>query len=109
MHEESLVRDLRRKVDELSKAHGGAPIVRASVALGRLSHLDEPRLRELWGRTMADSAAEGARLDVEVIGALEDPLATAVVLRSVTFEEPGPTGRRAGRTPPPSPSSNAGP
>lgn len=93
MHEERLVRDLRRKIDELSEAHGGASIVRARVAFGALSHLDEPRLRELWVRAMAGSAAAGAKLDVDVIASLDDPQATSVVLRTVTFAEPG---RRVG-------------
>ena len=92
MHEEALVQDLRRKIDELSSAHGGAPIVRARVALGPLSHLDEPRLRQLWDRSMAGGPAAEARLEVELLTATDDPLATSVVLRSVTFADPPAAG-----------------
>lgn len=95
MHEERLVRDLRAKVDELSRAHGGARLRRARVALGPLAHLDAERFRRLWERTMAGGPAEGAVLEVETIERLDDPAAESIVLRTVTFEEPtgpAPTG-----------------
>ena len=88
MHEEALLRDLRRKVDALSAEHGGATIVRARVAVGRLSHLEPAHLREHWVRAMAGGPAAEAVLDVETIPGLDDPHATAVVLRSITFAEP---------------------
>ena len=88
MHEEALVQDLRRKIDELSGAHGHAPIVRARVALGSLSHLDERRLRGLWARAMAGGPAAGAALEVELLPGTDHPQAGSVVLRSVTFDEP---------------------
>ena len=87
MHEEALLRDLRRKVDELAGQHPGVRIVRAEVLLGPLAHLDEPRLRELWSRAMAGGPAAASRLEVELLGATDDPRASSVVLRSVTFDE----------------------
>ena len=105
MHEETLLRDLRRKVDELAGEHGHARIVRATVALGALSHLDEPRLRELWDRAMAGGPAAAARLDVELLPGADDPRATSVVLRSVTFDDPPGSGPDARRPPPPRSSS----
>jgi len=97
MHEEALLRDLRAKVDELSKGNGGAAVVRARVVLGALSHLDEPWLRELWARAMADGPAARAVLEVELLPSLDDPRATSVVLSSVTFADgpPGNAGPRA--------------
>jgi Hydrogenase/urease nickel incorporation, metallochaperone, hypA len=97
MHEEALVHDLRRKIDELAAAHGHAAIVRARVAVGELSHLDERRLRELWSRAMADGPAANAALEVELLSGIDHPQASSVVLRSVTFEEPDRTApaRRA--------------
>ena len=107
MHEEALVRDLRRKLDELSRAHRSEAIVRARVAVGPLSHLDEPRLRELWTRVMAGGPAAEAELIVETPAALDGPDAASVVLRSVTFSEgeaPGaPRGQRSSRSEPSSP------
>jgi Zn finger protein HypA/HybF involved in hydrogenase expression len=108
MHEEALLRDLRRKVDELSVQHGGARIVRARVTLGALSHLDEPRLRELWTRAMHGGAGEAAALEVNLLPGLDDPRSSSVVLESVTFGEPPPSDRPGGATPRPSPSSEAG-
>lgn len=99
MHEAALLDDLRRKVEELSRANGGAPIVRARVSVGALSHLDEPRLRELWARAMVDGPAARCALEVELLPSLDDPRATAVVLRSVTFDADA-SGRRS-----PAPSS----
>jgi hypothetical protein len=87
MHEERLVRDLRAKVDELSRAHGGARLLRARVALGPLAHLDAERFRRLWERTMAGGPAEATVLEVETIERLDDPGAASIVLRTVTFEE----------------------
>ena len=107
MHEEALVRDLRAKVDELSRANGGAAIVRARVALGPLSHLDEPRLKELWPRAMAGGPAARAVLEVELIPSMDDPHAASVVLRSVTFSDVrpgGPPGEGTGAPPSSSPS-----
>ena len=87
-----MLHDLRRKVDELSRSNGGASIVRARVTIGALSHLDEPRLRELWAEAMAGGPAAHSDLEVEFIPSLDDPRARSVVLRSVTFAEP--PGRR---------------
>ena len=91
MHEEALLRDLRAKVDELSRANGGARIVRARVVLGALSHLDEPHLRELWARAMAGGAAAGATLEVELLPRVDDARAASVILRSVTFADAPPS------------------
>lgn len=85
MHEEALMRDLRRKVEELSRGAGGAPILRASVVLGPLAHVDEPRLRQLWARAMAGGPAERAVLEVELLSSPTDPRAASLVLRTVTF------------------------
>lgn len=99
MHEEALVQDLRRKVEELSAGHGRAPILRARVALGTLSHLDERRLRELWPRAMAGGPAAGAALEVELLPGIDHPQASSVVLRSVTFDEPDRKGPAEGGRP----------
>lgn len=108
MHEEALVHDLRRKLDQLSQIYGGRAIVRAHVAVGTLSHLDEPRLRELWSRAMAGGPAADAVLSVDTL-AIDDPAATSVVLRSVTFEEDDAPGRGTVRTGAPRAASSSGP
>ncbi len=87
MHEQALIQDLRRKLDELSAAASGARIVRARVALGPLCHLDERQLTELWGRAMAGGPAAAATLEVETVPSVDDPAAASIVLRSVTFAE----------------------
>lgn len=99
MHEEALLRDLRRKIDELSVAHPGCPVVRARVVLGPLAHLDEPRLRELWARGMAGGPAAGAQLEVDLLETLDDAGSASIVLRSVTFTEPERPSPAPGRRP----------
>ena len=106
MHEEALLRDLRAKVAELSRANGGATVVRARVALGALAHLDEPRLRALWARAMVGGPAEASRLEVELLPGTDHPQASSVILRSVTFAEA--PARAEGRGPPPPSSSRGG-
>jgi len=108
MHEEALVRDLRRKLQEISADHGSRPIVRARVSLGPLAHLDERRFRELWPRAMAGGPAARADLVVETPTGLGDPEAASIVLRSVTFDEPGPSGRPRDRATDPPPTSSPG-
>ena len=107
MHEEALLKDLRRKVDELSAGQGGARVVRARVTLGALAHLDEPRLRELWTRAMTGGPAEAAALEVELVPGIEHPRARDVVLRSVTFADTPEGGAPQGPGTGPSPSSPA--
>jgi hypothetical protein len=101
MHEEALVRDLGRKLAELSREHDGARIVRVRVALGVVSHLDERRLRELWPSRFADGPASGASLEVETLGDPADPRAASLLLRSVTFDDGVPADRFSEGSSPP--------
>ena len=87
MHEEALVRDLRHKLEDLARTHGGVRIVRVRVAVGALSHLDERRLRDLWPRVMGTGAAANAALEVETLADPQGPAAMSIVLRSVTFDD----------------------
>ncbi len=89
MHEQAFFEDLRRKVNDLARDHGGARVVRARLWLGALAHPDEARLRALWGTGMRGSAAADATLEIERSNDVGDPRAQAIVLRTVTFEENG--------------------
>lgn len=81
--------------------------MRARVALGAMSHLDEARLRALWPEAMAGTSAEGSRVEVESLSELDDPRGSALVLRSVTFED-GATPPIAGPGGSPAPRSSLG-
>lgn len=100
MHEEHLMRDLRAKVDELSRTHGDARLVRARVALGPLAHLDAAGFRRLWAQTMAGGPGEMAAVEIETFDRLDDPASSSIVLRTVTFEEPERSAPRRSATSP---------
>lgn len=87
MHEEALLRDLRRALAELAAGERPARIVRARVWLGALSHVSEARLRDAWGDIVRGGPADGCAVEVERSSDPEDPLASAVVLRAVDLED----------------------
>ncbi len=87
MHEEALLRDLRRALGELAGRQGSGRIVRARVWLGALSHVSEPRLREAWPGIVDGGPAHGCALEVETSDDMTDPLASAVVLRAVDVDD----------------------
>lgn len=85
MHEEALLADLRRKLEEIGAAHGRR-ITRVNVWIGALAHVTEPGLRARWTELAAGTSAEGARLEVESSTRIADPRATGVVLVSVDLD-----------------------
>jgi Zn finger protein HypA/HybF involved in hydrogenase expression len=86
MHEEALLADLRRKIEELARANGGARIVRVHLWVGALSHFTEAHLRQDWPRVVQGTAAETAELEVETSEDPHDPRAQRVVLTSLGLE-----------------------
>lgn len=96
MHEEALLRDLLRKVEEVARANGSGHVGRVRIWVGALAHLSEDQARGRWSLLTRGTVAEGSRLDVEVSSDLSDPRAAAVVLRSFDAEERS-FGRAIGR------------
>ncbi len=100
MHEEALLRDLRRALGELAVGERPARIVRARVWLGALSHVSESRLRDAWEGLVRGGPADGCAVEVETSSDPADPLASAVVLRAVDLEDARPGGvGEAGESP----------
>lgn len=91
MHEEAILRDLRRKLEEIAVREGGVRIVRVVVRVGALAHLPAAGLRARWPETVAGTAADGARLEVESSSAIDDPRADGIVLVRVDVAD-GPGG-----------------
>ena len=87
MHEEALLRDLRRALDDVAARHGVSRLTAVSLWVGAFSHVTEAFLRARWPEAVRGSAAEGARLSVERSDDPADPRADRVVLRDVRFEE----------------------
>ena len=88
MHEEALLRDLRRQLVMLAEREHAARISRAEVWLGALSDVREEQLRSAWPLLVAGTPAEGATLDVRTSEESSDPRAQSVILRSISVGGP---------------------
>ena len=97
MHEEAILHDLVRKVEEIARTNGSARVRCVRIWVGALAHLSEHQARHRWTTLTQGTVAEGSRLEVELSSDLADPQAAGVVLRSLDAEE-GPVvgGERAG-------------
>jgi hydrogenase nickel incorporation protein HypA/HybF len=89
MHEEALLRDLLRKVDEVARANGAVHVTRIQLWVGALSHFSEAALRERWSLATRETNLQGSRLEVEMSTDPHDPQADGVVLRSVDVTSSG--------------------
>jgi len=96
MHEEAVLRDLVRKLDEVARTNGVPRIRGFTVWIGGLSHLTEEQLRGRFPMAARGTAAEGARLRVERSTDLTDPRAQGVVLVNVDLDEPDATAGAPG-------------
>ena len=83
MHEEAMVRDLVRKVEEVARGEGSSRVTRVRIRVGALSHLTAAGLRDRWRIVTLRTAAEGSRLDLAVSSDPHDPRSTEIVLESV--------------------------
>jgi hydrogenase nickel incorporation protein HypA/HybF len=83
MHEEALLRDLMRKVEEVARANGASHVTRVTLWVGALSHFSETALCERWALATRATRLEGSRVEVEMSTDARDPRAGGVILRSV--------------------------
>lgn len=86
MHELSLVANLLRKVEAIAQEQGAQRVVAVKVRLGALSHISADHLREHFTYAAEGTLAAGARLDVETLTDVSDPLAQEILLESVELE-----------------------
>jgi len=70
MHEEVIVRDLRRRLGAVAAEARPHRIVRVAVRLGSLSHFTEASFRGVWPRVVEGTGADGAEL---AVATSEDP------------------------------------
>ncbi len=87
MHESALLADLRRELEAVARRENAQRIGAVTLWLGALSHVTEATVRSRWPEVVRDSAAEGARLEIEVSQDIHDPRARGVLLRSVALAE----------------------
>ncbi|MGD0256837.1 MAG: hydrogenase/urease maturation nickel metallochaperone HypA [Thermoplasmata archaeon] len=99
MHEEALLRDLRRKIQEVSRAEGDVTIRRVRLWVGALAHVTPATLRVRWPDVVADTPAQGGRLEIDVSNDPSDPAAQGIRLVELTVDdrtEPGPSAGPSG-------------
>ena len=87
MHELSLISDLMRKIEAVVRSRDARKVVGVKVQLGALAHISAEHFRGHFVHAARGTAAEGARLDIEVLSDENDPHAMEILLSSVTVEE----------------------
>ena len=83
MHEEALIRDLRRKLEEIARSEGVDRILRVHVWVGALSHLSPETLSDRWPRLVEGTAAQGSALSIERSSDVADARAQEIILAKV--------------------------
>jgi hydrogenase nickel incorporation protein HypA/HybF len=100
MHEEALLRDLRRKLVEIARREHVERISRVALWVGALAHVSEETLRTRWDGTVEGTPAEHAGLEIQFSSDLDDPRAQGIVITHVDVTDsledpsPGPPGAR---------------
>ena len=87
MHEEALLRDLRRKIQEVAQAEGDVPVRRVRLWVGALAHVTPATLRARWPEVVAGTPARDGRLEVEVSDDTSHPDAQGIRIVDVTVED----------------------
>lgn len=87
MHETALVRDVVRRMVELTQTTGACRVARAKIWLGALSHLSAEHFREHFAVEARDTVAASAVLEIEVSDDPNDADAQHVRLESVNLDE----------------------
>jgi hydrogenase nickel incorporation protein HypA/HybF len=88
MHEDTLIRDVMSRIDEVARAEGATRVTRVRVRLGALSHFTPGHFCEHFEDAAYGTVAEGATVDAKVVGDATSPGASDVVLESVELELP---------------------
>jgi hydrogenase nickel incorporation protein HypA/HybF len=87
MHEETLLRDLRRKLVEVARREGDLPIHRVRIWIGALAHTTPEALRRRWPEVVAGTPAQRAALEIGVSDDPFDPAAQGIRLVEFTVGE----------------------
>jgi len=95
MHEEALLRDLRRKLDEIGRGEGVERITRVRLRVGALCHVSPETVRARWPALVASSCARDATLEIESSQDSDEPRAQDVVLTEVTVADSVPRAPEA--------------
>jgi len=88
MHEFSLMADLFRKIDSISKnqtikQNTPAKVLMVKVKLGALSHITPEHFTEHFNAFSKGTVAEGASLEIIMLEDMQDPNAQDIIVDSV--------------------------
>jgi len=86
MHEQALMKDVVREIEEVARAGDAVRVTRVGVRLGALSHFTAEHFREHFVDASRNTIAEGAEVDAVVEEDITDPRARDVVLESIEVE-----------------------
>lgn len=86
MHEQAVMRDLFRKIEEVAQASGAERVTRIEVRLGALSHFTPEHFTEHFADVSRGTIADGADVSAVLDADLSSPRAADVVLESVEVE-----------------------
>ncbi|WP_193164248.1 hydrogenase/urease maturation nickel metallochaperone HypA [Microbulbifer hainanensis] len=86
MHEQSLIRNLVRKIQQLAE-HQGGTLVAARLRLGALAHISAEHLREHFEQETGGTPLEGLRLQIEEMQDIHDVEAQEIILDSLEFQD----------------------
>ena len=86
MHERSLIVDLMRKIEAIRLDHNASKVIAVHVRLGALSHISAEHFRAHFIQAAQGTAAEQARLDIEVMTDAADSHAQDILLDSIEIE-----------------------
>ena len=93
MHEETLLRDLRRKIIEVARNEGNPSVRRVRIWIGPLAHVTPESLRRRWSEVVSGTPAENSSLQVDLSDDTADPAAQTLRLVEMTIDDgtsPGP-------------------
>lgn len=86
MHEESMLKDVVRKAEEVAERERAGRVTRVRLWVGARSHLGGPELKDRWAHAVAGTALAGSKVEIETSADRDHPNAEGVILRSVVVD-----------------------
>ncbi len=90
MHEQALMKDVMREIEEVALFGRAKRVTRITVRLGSLSHFTPEHFRQHFADASHGTIAEDAEVDAVLDEDIMDPRARDVVVESVEIEIPEP-------------------
>jgi hydrogenase nickel incorporation protein HypA/HybF len=90
MHEQALMNDVMREIEEVARFGHATRVTRITVRLGSLSHFTPEHFRQHFADASRGTIAEDAAVDAMLDEDIADSRARDVVVESVEIEIPEP-------------------